>query len=58
MVQRGHCCGMGLIPGPGTSACCRYGQIIEFKTCGCQWGGGRRVGWTGSLELMDANYYI
>ena len=21
-----HCCGMGSIPGPGTSACCRHGQ--------------------------------
>ena len=22
----GCCCGVGLIPGPGTSACCRHGQ--------------------------------
>ena len=21
----GHCCGVGLIPGPGASACCRHG---------------------------------
>ena len=30
------------------------------QTCGCQEGGGRQqgVGWTGSLMLADANYYI
>ena len=26
-----------------------------WKTCGCQ---GEGVGWTGSLELVEANYYI
>ena len=28
------------------------------QTCGCQGGGGEREGWTGNLELVDANYYI
>ena len=27
------------------------------QTCGCQ-GGGCGEGWTGSLGLADANYYI
>ena len=27
------------------------------QTCGCQRGGGA-VGWTGSLGLVDANYYF
>ena len=27
------------------------------QTCGCQ-GGREGVGWTGSLGLRDANYYI
>ena len=27
------------------------------QTCGCQ-GGERGEGWTGSLGLVDANYYI
>ena len=27
----GHCCGVGLIPGPGTSICCRRGQKIKKK---------------------------
>ena len=27
-------------------------------TCGCQGGKGVLEGWTGSLELADANYYI
>ena len=27
------------------------------QTCGCR-GGGGEVGWTGSLGLVDANYYI
>lgn len=26
-----HCCGMGLIPGPGASAGLRYSQIIKLK---------------------------
>ena len=26
------------------------------QTCGCQGGGGE--GWTGSLGLVDANYFI
>ena len=25
------------------------------QTCGCQGGGGEEVGWTGSLQLVDAN---
>ena len=25
----GCCCGMGSIPGPGTSTCCRYGQKVN-----------------------------
>ena len=25
------CCGPGLIPGPGSSSCCRCGQKIKFK---------------------------
>ena len=32
------------------------------QTCGCQgvagWGQGMTVGWTGSLGLIQANYYI
>ena len=28
------------------------------QTCGCQGGGGEGEGWTGSLGLVDANYYI
>ena len=28
------------------------------QTCGCQGGGGVQEGWTGSLGLADANYYI
>ena len=28
------------------------------QTCGCQGGGGIEEGWTGSLGLADANYYI
>ena len=28
------------------------------QTCGCQWGGQEEEGWTGSLGLVDANYYI
>ena len=32
-----------------------HGQ--EEQTCGCQ-GGGEEEGWTGSLGLVDANYYI
>ena len=27
------------------------------QTCGCQVGGGK-VGWVGSLGLVDAKYYI
>jgi len=27
-----HCCGVGLIPGPGTSACCRYGKTTTTTT--------------------------
>ena len=27
------------------------------QTCGCQ-GGRGEMGWTGSLGLVDANYYI
>ena len=30
---------------------------LEEQTCSCQ-GGGEGVGWTGSLELVDANYSI
>ena len=30
----------------------RHGQ----QTCGCQ-GEGKGVGWTGSLGLIDANFY-
>ena len=26
-------------------------------TCGCQGGAGEGEGWTGSLGLVDANYY-
>ena len=29
---------------------------IREETCGCQ-GGREEVGWTGSLRLVDANYY-
>ena len=28
------------------------------QTCGCQGGGWVRKGWTGSLGLADAKYYI
>ena len=28
------------------------------QTCGCQRGEGMEEGWTGSLGLVDANYYI
>ena len=28
------------------------------QTCRGQWGGGEGEGWTGSLGLVDANYYI
>ena len=28
------------------------------QTCGCQEGGWLGEGWTGSLGLADANYYI
>ena len=28
------------------------------QTCGCQGGLGEGEGWTGSLWLVDANYYI
>ena len=28
------------------------------KTCGCQGGEGKRVGWTGNLGLVHENYYI
>ena len=28
------------------------------QTCGCQGGGSMGEGWTGSLGLVDANYYI
>ena len=28
------------------------------QTCGCQGGGGKGEGWTGSLGLVDANCYI
>ena len=28
------------------------------QTCGCQGGGEKGEGWTGSLGLVDANYYI
>ena len=28
------------------------------QTCGCQGGGGEGKAWTGSLGLVDANYYI
>ena len=28
------------------------------QTCGCQGGGWMAEGWTGSLGLADANYYI
>ena len=28
------------------------------QTCGCQGGGVMREGWSGSLGLADANYYI
>ena len=35
-------------------------QAHREQTCGCQGGGRVRVekGWTGSLELVEANYYI
>ena len=26
LQQPGHCCGVGLIPGPGTSTCCGCGK--------------------------------
>ena len=28
------------------------------QACGCQEGGGEGEGWTGSLGLVDANYYV
>ena len=28
------------------------------QTCGCQEGGGVREGWSGSLRLADANYFM
>ena len=28
------------------------------QTCGYQGGAGEREGWTGSLGLVDTNYYI
>ena len=28
------------------------------ETCDCQGGGGKGVGWTGSLGLVDVNYCI
>ena len=34
-------------------------QTHRDQTCGCQGGGGGEgEGWTGSLGLVDANYYI
>ena len=30
----GCCCGMGLIPGPGTSICCKCGQRKEGRNKG------------------------
>ena len=32
----------------------RHGE----QTCGCQGGGGEGEGWTGSLGLVVAHYYI
>ena len=36
----------------------KHTQRHREQTCGCQWGRGEEVGWTGSLRLADANYYI
>ena len=33
-------------------------RLTDIEKCGCHRGGGREWGWTGSLGLVDANYYI
>ena len=53
----------GLIPGQGIKIlhAARPKKKKTFhreQTCGCQGGGGEEEGWTESLGLVDANYYI
>ena len=36
----------------------KSGSSHREQTCGCQGRGGVGEGWTGSLGLVDANYYI